>query len=260
MEHCKNCTTSACSECQDGYYLFLGVCIEDSSPVPAITTVSLATASVAAGLAAAISIANSGTAGASFWIIFKNMQTIEMLSLLNLRYPNTLMAFFGGFEFSLLNWPEQWNFIKISLDSTDDSQLVHANLEEGGFYTHYFIVQQLTLIFSLIGVALLWLNWVCWLRRCDKSHGPTRYEEAEEAEALEGGEEDMQNENMPTEEDKRVVDVEEEKLSPIKQKRLNLSNINEEEATEGEVSSTRAHFTEPHMENLHTESKINEEQ
>ena len=76
---------------------------------------------------------------------------------------------------------------------------MHANLKEGGFYTHYFIVQQLTFFVTLLCVAFLWLNWVLWLRRCDKAPSLTYHEEYEEKE---GGEEEVEAKSLPQEEEK----------------------------------------------------------
>ena len=65
-----------------------------------------------------------------------------MLSLVDLNYPNPLLAFFEGFEFALLSFPEDWNPIDSAISSSlPATGTIPEILQNGGFYSSYIIVQ-----------------------------------------------------------------------------------------------------------------------
>ena len=64
-----------------------------------------------------------------------------MLALVELDYPNPLIAFFEGFEFALLSFPEGWNpFSHIDSFTISSDVQIPLQLSEGGFYSPYFLV------------------------------------------------------------------------------------------------------------------------
>ena len=199
--HCVSCKSEPCTACESGFSIFGGACLADDSPVPALTTATIATAGLAVGVSSATSIATTGAAGASFWIVLNSLQAIEMLALVNLDYPNPLISFFDGFEFALLSFPEEWN----PLNNIDTSKFTSGEgLEDlastGGFYSTYFVVQQFAFLLTLTGIGLLWINWTLLLRWAEK---PVKLNVQEEfvQDNFEGGEE----EKLPLEEKKGRV-------------------------------------------------------
>ena len=54
---------------------------------------------------------SAGQTGSSYWLILNALQTVEMLSLVELNYPNPLLVYFEGFQFTLLSLPKEWNIL-----------------------------------------------------------------------------------------------------------------------------------------------------
>ena len=104
---------------------------------------------LASGIAAIFSVISKqlsgGQTGSSYWLILNALQAVEMLSLVELNYPNPLLLYFEGFQFTLLGLPEEWNLLKILLEfipgvRVRETTPISKNYEERGFYSNYFLV------------------------------------------------------------------------------------------------------------------------
>ena len=111
--------------------------------------------------------ASIGASASSFWMIFNTLQAIEVLSLIEVDYPDSLMEFFDGLEFTLLTFPEDWNpFHVLDLIKPPPKEKISGNLYEGGFYSPFFVVQHAAFILLVTLIATLWTIWSLCL--CDR--------------------------------------------------------------------------------------------
>ena len=55
----------------------------------------------------------TSASGGNLWNMFNSVQIIEMAALIELDFTDRLEQFFHGYEFTLLNTPEQVNVVQI---------------------------------------------------------------------------------------------------------------------------------------------------
>lgn len=82
----------------------------------------------------------SATSG-NFWNVFNVLQVIEMIALIELPYPEKLDQFFHGFEFSMLNTPNELNFVNRNFMEQGRDRPFSTRMESFGFTSSYFLVQ-----------------------------------------------------------------------------------------------------------------------
>ena len=95
--------------------------------------------------------------------MFNVLQIIELMALVDLRYPAKLNQFLHGFKFSMLNPPEKFNFASKTTgegdtQTTKDEDSGLMRLREFGFKSRMFLVMQygfLTLASLVLIVKIL---------------------------------------------------------------------------------------------------------
>ena len=129
-----------------------------------------------------------GVSASSFWLIFNTLQAIEILSLIEVDYPDILREFFDGLEFTLLIFPEEWNpfnmFDGIKPPTKDN---IEGNIGEGGFYSPFFVVQQVAFIILVATIALMWTIWSLCLYDRVRHNTSVDIEEEEKLEEVKDG-------------------------------------------------------------------------
>ena len=75
------------------------------------------------------------------WRAFNAMQLIDMIALIDIRYPEKLDQFFHGYKFSLLLVPEKYNFVNRIVTPKLDRPF-NARIESFGFDSSHLLVLQ----------------------------------------------------------------------------------------------------------------------
>ena len=83
----------------------------------------------------------TSASSSNVWNIINLIQLIEIIALVDINYPERLEQFFRGFEFALLNTPEQINYIQYYLVDDDRDKAFNDRLESFGFTSSFILVQ-----------------------------------------------------------------------------------------------------------------------
>ena len=165
VTNCAKCRSSPCSDCASDYSLLRDkFCIAEDKFAAGTSIASTAAVGVAMASSMASSVLTSASGG-NLWNMFNSVQIIEMVALIELNFPDRLEQFFHGYEFALLNTPEQVNAVQIALDEPKRDKPYSDRMDSYGFSSSYFLVQQAALC-MLCGGALCLKVVLMILHRC----------------------------------------------------------------------------------------------
>ena len=120
-------------------------CLLNDAAISSVTTAGTVASGAAIG-ASLLSGALTSAANSNMWSMFNVLQIIELMALIDLRYPSKLNQFLHGFKFSMLNPPEKFNYASQATGEgktrkTKNESPALARLREFGFKSLKFLVQ-----------------------------------------------------------------------------------------------------------------------